>query len=186
MPKVAGKSVSSRIQIIGCIPGPRDEARRQMTDIVDSQTRSRMMSGIRGKNTKPELALRQSLHALGFRFRLHVKGLPGKPDIVMPKYRAVIFVHGCFWHRHPECEHARMPKSRLDFWKPKLTANAERDARQRSELEDTGWTVVTVWECEVRNDAALSRAVELIKSLAGKRRRKSPAATHHPPSAAPR
>lgn len=149
-------------------------------------TRSEVMARVKSKDTKPELRLRRALHAAGLRYRLQAKELPGRPDVVFRRAKLAVFVHGCFWHRHPECEHARMPKSRLDFWKPKLTANAERDARQRSELEDTGWTVVTVWECEVRNDAALSRAVELIKSLAGKRRRKSPAATHHPPSAAPR
>ena len=98
-----------------------------MTDIVDSQTRSRMMSGIRGKNTKPELALRRSLHALGFRYRLHAKGIPGKPDIVMPKYRAVIFVHGCFWHRHAGCRYATVPATRPEFWATKFDANVVRD-----------------------------------------------------------
>ena len=115
-----------------------------MTDIVDSQTRSRMMSGIRGKNTKPELALRRSLHALGFRYRLHAKGIPGKPDIVMPKYRTVIFVHGCFWHRHASCRYATVPATRPEFWVDKFDANVVRDAAVQSALREAGWRVGVV------------------------------------------
>lgn len=123
-----------------------------MTDIVDSQTRSRMMSGIRGKNTKPELALRRSLHALGFRYRLHARGIPGKPDIVMPKYRAVIFVHGCFWHRHAGCRYATVPATRPEFWVDKFDANVVRDAAVQSALREAGWRVGVVWECVLRTE----------------------------------
>lgn len=105
-----------------------------MTDIVDSQTRSRMMSGIRGKNTKPELALRRSLHALGLRYRLHAKGIPDKPDIVMPKCRAVVFAHGCFWHGHAGCRYATVPATRSEFWEVKFYANVVRDAAVQSAL----------------------------------------------------
>lgn len=121
-----------------------------MTDIVSSRTRSRMMAGIRGKDTKPELALRRSLHALGFRYRLHAKGLPGKPDLALPKYKAVIFVHGCFWHRHPECRYASNPSTRPEFWAAKFAANVARDRSVRLSLLRAGWRVATVWECALR------------------------------------
>lgn len=123
-----------------------------MTDIVDSQTRSRMMAGIRGKNTKPELALRRSLHALGFRYRLHAKGVPGKPDIVMPKDQAVIFLYGCFGHRHLGCRYATVPSTRPEFWNAKFDANVARDAAVRSALLERGWGVATVWECALRTE----------------------------------
>lgn len=121
-----------------------------MTDIVDPATRSRMMSGIRGKNTKPEIIVRQALHKAGFRFRLHRKDLPGNPDIVLPRYRAVIFVHGCFWHGHG-CRYFKVPKTRTDFWLDKIMANAKRDRQKEDALRATGWTVLTVWECEIRD-----------------------------------
>jgi DNA mismatch endonuclease (patch repair protein) len=120
-----------------------------MVDVVDKKTRSRMMSGIRGKNTKPELQVRKSLHAGGFRFRLHVKELPGKPDLVLPKHRAVIFVHGCFWHRHQGCKFAVLPKSNSEFWARKLDSNRERDLLHGQQLSSLGWRVFTIWECEV-------------------------------------
>jgi DNA mismatch endonuclease (patch repair protein) len=120
-----------------------------MVDVVDKKTRSRMMSGIRGKNTKPELQVRKSLHARGFRFRLHVKELPGKPDLVLPKHRAVIFVHGCFWHRHQGCRFAVLPKSNSEFWARKLDSNRERDLLHGQQLSSLGWRVFTIWECEV-------------------------------------
>lgn len=122
-----------------------------MADVVDPKTRSRMMSGIRGKNTKPELIIRKYLHAAGFRFRLHVADLPGKPDIVLPRYKAIIFVHGCFWHQHEGCRLAATPKSNDAFWKAKLSGNIERDARAVMKLEELGWNVITVWECQVRS-----------------------------------
>ncbi len=133
-----------------------------MTDIVDSQTRSRMMSGIRGKNTKPELALRRSLHALGFRYRLHARGIPGKPDIVMPKYRAVIFVHGCFWHRHAGCRYATVPATRPEFWAAKFDANVVRDAAVQFALREAGWRVATVWECGLRTETGIAQTREMV------------------------
>lgn len=139
-----------------------------MTDIVDSQTRSRMMAGIRGKDTKPELALRRSLHALGFRYRLHSKGIPGKPDIVLPKYKAVIFVHGCFWHRHPGCRYASMPTTRPDFWMAKFAVNINRDIETKAALLRSGWRVGIVWECCLRNAAGVTAVrAEVAAWLAG-------------------
>lgn len=120
-----------------------------MTDIVDSATRSRMMSGIRGKNTKPELLVRSLLHRCGFRFRLHRKDLPGKPDIVLSRYKAVIFVHGCFWHGH-SCKYFRWPSSRPEFWKSKIELNQCKDETSISELLKMGWRVAVVWECSMR------------------------------------
>ena len=133
-----------------------------MTDIVDSQTRSRMMSGIRGKNTKPELALRRSLHALGLRYRLHAKGIPGKPDIVMPKFGAVIFVHGCFWHRHVGCRYATVPATRTEFWAAKFDANVTRDAAVQSALREAGWRVGTIWECALRTEASTAQTRDMV------------------------
>ena len=133
-----------------------------MTDIVDSQTRSRMMSGIRGKNTKPELVLRRSLHALGLRYRLHAKGIPGKPDIVMPKYSAVIFVHGCFWHRHAGCRFATVPATRPEFWADKFDANVVRDAAVQSALRGAGWRIATVWECALRTETSTAQTRDTV------------------------
>jgi DNA mismatch endonuclease, patch repair protein len=133
-----------------------------MTDIVDSQTRSRMMAGIRGKNTKPELALRRSLHALGFRYRLHAKGVPGKPDLVLPKYRAAVFVHGCFWHRHPECRYASTPSTRPEFWSAKFCANVTRDNAVRLALSETGWRVATIWECALRTETGIAAVRDIV------------------------
>jgi DNA mismatch endonuclease (patch repair protein) len=118
-------------------------------DIVDRATRSKMMSGIRGRNTRPELAVRQFLFSAGFRYRLHESSLPGKPDLVLPKYKSVVFVHGCFWHQHPHCRFAYMPKSRTSFWRAKLSGNARRDAKNRRMLKSQGWRVHVVWECQV-------------------------------------
>lgn len=120
-----------------------------MTDIVDSETRSRMMSGIRGKDTKPELEIRRQLHRLGFRYRLHDKQLPGKPDVVLKKYHAVIFVHGCFWHRH-NCHLFKWPKTRPEFWKKKINRNHENDLKALNNLQATGWRVCIVWECSIK------------------------------------
>lgn len=133
-----------------------------MTDIVDSQTRSRMMAGIRGKDTKPELTLRRSLHALGFRYRLHVRGIPGKPDLVLPKHRAVIFVNGCFWHRHPDCRYASTPSKRAEFWASKFAANVARDNAVRSTLLQDGWRVATIWECAMRSKAGAAAAGRVV------------------------
>lgn len=121
-----------------------------MTDVVDLATRSRMMAGIKGKNTKPEILIRKALHAQGFRFRLHVKDLPGKPDLVLPKYRALIFVHGCFWHGHA-CRYFKVPQTRSEFWLEKIGKNQRRDSLQEEALKAMGWRVLVVWECAVRS-----------------------------------
>lgn len=120
-----------------------------MTDVVDPATRSRMMSGIRGKNTKPELVIRKELHKLGFRFRLHDKKLPGNPDLVLRKYNAVIFVNGCFWHRH-ECYLFKWPKTRPEFWKEKINKNHENDKQALEKLAALNWRVCVVWECALK------------------------------------
>ena len=125
-----------------------------MTDIVSPQQRSAMMSRIRGSNTKPELALRRALHAKGYRFRTHVRGLPGTPDIVFSRRRAAVFVHGCFWHRHG-CGKTYTPKSRRDFWEEKFAGNVERDRRVREALADDGWRVFVAWQCEIETDDGL-------------------------------
>lgn len=129
-----------------------------MTDVVDPATRSRMMSGIGGRNTKPEIVVRKALFAAGFRFRLHRKDLPGRPDVVLPGRRVALFVHGCFWHAHQGCRYARTPASRREFWEAKLAANVERDIRARDALLSAGWRVLVVWECA-------TRSVEIRKSL---------------------
>lgn len=131
-----------------------------MTDIVDAATRSRMMATIRGKDTGPELALRRALHARGCRYRLHVKDLPGKPDIVLPKHRAVIFVHGCFWHRHPGCRYATTPATRTAFWATKFEANVCRDRRDETALRAAGWRVAVVWDCALRRAEHVAHAAE--------------------------
>ena len=120
-----------------------------MADVVDAATRSRMMSGIRGKNTKPELIIRKALHARGFRYRIHCKDLPGNPDLCLPKYRAVIFVHGCFWHGH-DCHLFKWPKTRPEFWREKIARNRAVDAAAREKLLAEGWRLATVWECALK------------------------------------
>lgn len=134
-----------------------------MTDIVDQQTRSRMMSGIRGKNTKPELALRRALHARGFRFRLHSGKVHGRPDLVLPKHRAVVFVHGCFWHRHEGCRYATVPATRPEFWRAKFDANAARDCAVRTSLLQDGWRVATVWECALRKPERVNSVITVLE-----------------------
>lgn len=123
-----------------------------MADIVTPEVRSRMMRGIKGKNTKPEIQLRKQLFKAGFRYRLHSKNLPGKPDIVLPKWNAAIFVHGCFWHRHAGCSLTTTPSTRTEFWKQKFDANVERDSRNKENLINAGWRVATVWECGLRTN----------------------------------
>jgi DNA mismatch endonuclease (patch repair protein) len=135
-----------------------------MPDVVNARTRSRMMSGIKGKNTRPELLLRQALHARGFRFRLHPRGLPGRPDLVFAKHKAVVMVNGCFWHMH-ECQLFKWPETRAAFWTQKLTHNCLRDAAVRSELIEGGWRVATVWECALRGSQhKLTRAVDRVEN----------------------
>ena len=135
-----------------------------MTDIVDQQTRSRIMSGIRGKDTKPELALRKALHARGFRFRLHSANVYGRPDLVLPKYRAVVFVHGCFWHRHVGCRYTTTPSTREDFWRAKFEANVARDEAVREKLLDDVWRVATVWECALRKSDQVNVSADLVSA----------------------
>lgn len=135
-----------------------------MTDIVDQQTRSRMMSGIRGKDTKPELALRRALHARGFRFRLHCKKVHGRPDLVLPRYRAVVFVHGCFWHRHKGCRYTTTPSTRQDFWRAKFEANVTRDETVLRKLLEDGWRVTTVWECALRKSDQVNATADLLSA----------------------
>lgn len=136
-----------------------------MTDIVDALTRSKMMSGIRGMNTQPEMVIRKYLHSRGYRFRLHRKDLPGRPDLILPKHNLVIFVHGCFWHRHPNCFYATMPRSRVDFWLEKLSKNVARDLIQVETLLEMGWRVLVVWECGIKAaKGELTMISELIDS----------------------
>lgn len=135
-----------------------------MADIVDAATRSRMMSGIRGKDTAPEMLVRKYLHSRGFRYRLHAKELPGKPDIVLPKYRTVVFVHGCFWHQHPGCKFAVMPKSNTEFWQKKLGGNTARDAANLARLDEMGWRCIVIWECDAENMAVLRDVADSIRS----------------------
>jgi DNA mismatch endonuclease (patch repair protein) len=142
-------------------------------DIVDKPTRSRMMSGIRGRDTQPELRVRRRLHAAGLRFRLHAKDLPGKPDIVLAGPRTVVFVDGCFWHQHPGCAFATLPRTNVDFWRRKLESNVARDTRVRQQLAGAGWRVETVWECEP--DARID---ELLKVIELRRRSQLGAISH--------
>ena len=120
-----------------------------MTDVVDKATRSRMMSGIRGRDTKPELFVRRTLHAQGFRYRLGGAGLPGRPDLVFPSRKVVVFIHGCFWHKH-DCRFFKWPETNREFWLQKINKNVVRDHIALSTLESMGWTVLVVWECELR------------------------------------
>ena len=131
-----------------------------MTDIVDSRRRSEMMAGIKGRNTRPELVVRRIAHKLGLRFRLHQKDLPGRPDLVFPRYRLAVFVHGCFWHRHEGCRYAYTPKSRVAFWTEKFAENVARDRRNEEALRDLGWRVLVIWECDTRDYEAISRRLE--------------------------
>ena len=132
-----------------------------MTDTLDPDQRSNRMSRIRGKDTGPEMVVRRITHGMGYRYRLHVKDLPGCPDLVFRKRRRVIFVHGCFWHRHPDpsCKLARLPKSRLDFWLPKLERNAERDSENIRKLKSMGWDVLVIWECQLKDQTSLREQI---------------------------
>lgn len=128
-----------------------------MVDQLSPARRSWNMSRIQASNTKPELIVRSLLHRMGYRFRLHRKDLPGKPDIVLPRYHAVVFVHGCFWHRHEGCKECTTPKSNTEFWLKKFKKNVERDVRVAQELEGMGWKVVVVWSCETKDLSELSK-----------------------------
>jgi DNA mismatch endonuclease (patch repair protein) len=124
-------------------------------DTLTPPERSRRMGLIRGKDTKPEMVIRRLVHSMGFRYRLHARELPGIPDLVFPSRHRVIFVHGCFWHRHGTCKNTRWPKSRLDFWRPKLERNHARDQINKRRLQRLGWKVLVVWECQLRKYPAL-------------------------------
>lgn len=138
-------------------------------DVVDSRTRSRMMAGIRGADTRPELALRRELHRAGLRYRLHVAGLPGRPDLVFPARRAAVLVHGCFWHRHEGCHWCTTPASNVDFWTRKFSRNVERDMRHLEELSRLGWRVAIVWECALKGAATAATVTAVREWLASDR-----------------
>lgn len=131
-----------------------------MADIVSRSKRTEMMSSVKQRHTKPEITVRIILHRHGFRFRLHNKKLPGTPDIVLPKYKSVIFVHGCFWHQHEGCRKARRPTSNVEFWNEKLDKNIERDSRKEAELKNSGWKVLTIWDCELKDEDLLIEKVK--------------------------
>jgi DNA mismatch endonuclease, patch repair protein len=133
--------------------------RRFEMDTLSKRERSERMSRIRAKDTQPELRVRKLVFSLGYRYRLHVRDLPGTPDLVFPSRRRVIFVHGCFWHRHGRCALARLPKSRVGFWEPKLTANKRRDLRASNKLRRLGWSTMVIWECQTRDLDRLSRRI---------------------------
>ena len=122
-----------------------------MVDHLTPDERSRNMAAIRSKNTKPELIVRSILHKEGYRFRLHRKGLPGSPDIILKKYQTIIFVHGCFWHRHKGCKDCTTPKTRTDYWVDKFRKNVDRDKKNEEQLKTLGWKVLVIWQCEIKN-----------------------------------
>lgn len=133
-----------------------------MVDSVSAAMRSDIMSRVRSKDTRPELLVRRLIHGAGFRYRLHVRGLPGSPDLVFSSRKKVIFVHGCFWHSHTGCQHARIPKSRTDFWIAKLGANKMRDERNMDALADAGWKVMVLWECELCSSELMGKIKEFL------------------------
>ncbi len=128
-------------------------------DSISPQERSALMGRVRSKNSGPEMLVRQVVFGLGYRYRLHAKDLPGTPDMVFRGRGKVIFIHGCFWHRHTKCVHARLPKSRLEFWVPKLNGNKRRDQKNRRALVRRGWKVLTIWECELKNETGLHQRI---------------------------
>lgn len=134
-----------------------------MTDVVSSAKRSQMMSGIRCKDSAPELLVRKTLFAMGYRFRLHRRDLPGTPDIVMSGRKIVIFVHGCFWHAHQGCKYAKTPSTRIEFWSAKLQGNVDRDRRAVAKLAEAGWRVLNVWECSTRDPKAAAGLPEILR-----------------------
>lgn len=131
-----------------------------MTDSLSPEKRSWNMSRIKGKDTKPEMTVRSLLHKMGYRFRLHRKDLPGVPDIVLPKYKTAIFIHGCFWHRHNGCKLAYNPKTRIEFWNKKFRDTVKRDQLNIKKLEELGWNTEIIWECEVKNMMELGKKIE--------------------------
>lgn len=137
-----------------------------MADIFTEKKRSQIMALISGKETQPEILVRRFLFNKGFRFRKNVKTLPGKPDIVLPKYKTAILIHGCFWHGHTNCSKATLPTSNIDFWQTKINSNTERDKRVKQELRKSGWRVITIWECKLKNKKAFENSMDkLIQKL---------------------
>jgi DNA mismatch endonuclease, patch repair protein len=136
-----------------------------MADVHDKKTRSYNMSRIKGKNTKPEMLVRKFLHANGFRYRLHVKDLPGKPDIVLPKYKTVIFVHGCFWHGHEGCKYYVVPKTKTEWWLNKINGNIVNDNKAEQALKINGWKIVTLWECDLKSLKLSKTLSSLLKKI---------------------
>lgn len=136
-----------------------------MADVHSKETRSYNMSQIKGKDTKPEMLVRRFLHANGFRYRLHVKDMPGKPDIVLPKYKTVIFVHGCFWHGHEGCKYYVVPKTRTDWWLNKINTNIANDIKAANALKNDGWQIITLWECELKPVAVEKTVKKLLAKL---------------------
>ncbi len=134
-----------------------------MADIYSPKKRSEIMSKISGKETKPEILVRRFLFARGFRYRKNVKILPGKPDIVLPKYKTIVFIHGCFWHGH-NCPAGKLPETRKKFWQKKINGNIERDKRNKSELESMGWRVITIWQCELKNKKIRNKTLENLEN----------------------
>lgn len=135
-----------------------------MADVFSAAKRSEIMSRISGKDTAPEISVRRLLHAMGYRFRLHSKDLPGKPDIVLPRHRKIVLVHGCFWHSHAGCPRAALPTSNEEFWEKKINGNRARDQRVRRDLKKAGWDVLVLWQCQLKNVDALTRC--LVRFLA--------------------
>lgn len=136
-----------------------------MADNLSKETRSYNMSRIRSKNTRPEMLVRKFLHSEGYRYRLHVKDLPGKPDIILPKYKAVIFIHGCFWHSHQNCKYSVTPKSNLAYWIPKLERNITKDAENETKLLQMGWNIIKIWECALKPKHIVETLQKLVSKL---------------------
>lgn len=138
-----------------------------MTDVHDPQTRSYNMSRIRAKDTKPEMLVRKYLFAQGYRYRLHDKGLPGKPDLVFPKYKTVVFINGCFWHGHEGCKYFVIPETRKEWWVKKINNTKERDFLNNENLKKLNWRIITIWECEIKNEPEkkLQEVIKLLKNI---------------------
>ena len=136
-----------------------------MTDVHSKEVRSFNMSQIKGKNTKPEILVRKFLHAKGFRYRLHDKTLPGKPDIVLPKYKTAIEVMGCYWHGHPNCKYFKLPSTNTEFWKNKIEGTIQRDKINHSKLSESGWKVIVIWECELKAEKSSKTLHDLIRQI---------------------
>lgn len=136
-----------------------------MTDIYTKDKRSKIMSNIGSISTKPEIIIRKSLFSKGFRYRINYKKLPGKPDIVLPKYRTVIFVHGCFWHAHPNCKDSHLPKSNIEFWENKISSNINRDKNNIEQLVDLKWNIIVIWECEIKKKSLESLIEEVTNCI---------------------